>query len=73
MMDTYNHGYSKAMLDIQEWFKEHSMALKQNHLYNEKGVNKILAALVKYRHTLRETGTVNLGIKKEDKTIYKIP
>ena len=71
MMDCYNHGYTKALLDVQEWFRNHSLTMRYNRLYNEKGVNAILAALVENREELRETGSVNLIVNKKTREISK--
>lgn len=56
----YITGYTKALLDVQEYIKSHSSALKSAKLYNSKAIEKLIDALVENRVEMRETGTVNL-------------
>lgn len=60
MTDTYNGGYTKALLDVQAYIKDHSDALKAARLYNRKGIEKLIDALVNNRAEMRNTGTVKL-------------
>lgn len=60
MMDTYSHGYTKALLDVRDYIKDHSDALKVNKLYNRKGIEKLIDALINRRGELMRTGTVQL-------------
>ena len=60
MQDTFNGGYTKALLDVQAYIKDHSDVLKLYKLYNRKGIEKLIDALVDNRAELRDTGTVNL-------------
>lgn len=39
-------GYFQALLDVKNWFANHSMSLKNNRMYNQKGVQQILSAMV---------------------------
>ena len=56
----YIAGYTKALLDVQEYIKSHSGALKKAKLYNSRAIEKLIDALVENRVEMRETGTVNL-------------
>ena len=69
MMDCYNHGYTKALLDVQEWFSSHSGDMKTYRLFNEKGVINVLDVLVKNREELRETGTIKMILEKKTKKL----
>ena len=60
MQDTFNGGYTKALLDVQAYIKDHSDMMKLLKLYNRKGIEKLIDALVNNRAELRNTGTVNL-------------
>ena len=60
MQDTFNGGYTKALLDVQAYIKDHSDVLKLYKLYNRKGIEKLIDALIDNRAELRNTGTVNL-------------
>ena len=60
MTDTYNGGYTKALLDVQAYIKDHSESLKLYRLYNRKGIEKLIDALVNNRAEMRNTGTVKL-------------
>ena len=60
MQDNFNGGYTKALLDVQAYIKNHSDVLKFCKLYNRKGIEKLIDALVDNRAELRNTGTVNL-------------
>lgn len=66
MQETYNGGYTKALLDVKSFFEQNSYTLKECRLYNQKGVIKVLEALIKSRKELRETGSVkSLKYNKE--------
>lgn len=39
-------GYFQALLDVKNWFDRHSMSLKRDRMYNQKGVRQILSAMV---------------------------
>lgn len=45
MMDTYEHGYHKALMDVCDWFERHSADLKYNKAYTGKRMPIILKAL----------------------------
>ena len=68
-MDSYNHGYSKAVLDVYEWFINHSYSLKYQRLYNQKGIEMILRQLVENRQELRMYGDVKLLYNPKEKTM----
>ena len=70
MMDTFNCGYTKALLDVQHFFESYSESLKFNKLYSEKGVSAIIKFLIENREELRETGIVeNFVVHKDKKSI----
>ena len=71
MTDSYIGGYSKALLDVKNWFEDHSEILKFNRLYNEKGIRNILWALLENRAELRETGDVELYVNRKTKEIRR--
>lgn len=67
MMDTFNGGYTKALLDVQHFFESYSDSLSYNKLYNRKGVEAILKCLLDNREELRETGSLSGIIVRKDK------
>ena len=69
MMDSYNHGYAKAVLDVYEYFMNHSYNLKYQRLYNQKGIEMILRQLVENRQELRMYGDVRLLYNPKEKTM----
>ena len=56
----YIAGYTKALLDVQEYIKSHSGALKKAKLYNSRAIEKLIDALVENCAEMQETGAVNL-------------
>lgn len=60
-------GYTKGLLDVMNFFDEHSNALKVNKCYNQKDVHKILRFLLDNRNELRETGNIDNIIIGRDK------
>lgn len=73
MIETYNSGYAKALLDVKEWFDNHSQTLRCNRLYNEKGIRNVFWALLENREELRDTGDVELIVDKKTKKIRRMP
>lgn len=69
MIETYTGGYLKALLDVKSFFETHSIALKYNRLYNQKGVMQVLNALIENRDELRTTGDVKLRYNTKTKEI----
>lgn len=70
MLDTFNGGYTKALLDVQHFFEAYSESLKFQKLYSEKGVNAIIKFLIENREELRETGMIeNFVVYKDKKSI----
>ena len=67
MTNSYEGGYTKALIDVVNWFENHSIAMRYNKLYNRQCVEKLLNALLENRAELRETGDVNLVWSKEKK------
>ena len=70
MMDTFNHGYTKALLDVQRFFENHSDSLSYSKLYNRSGIEAVLKCLIENREEMRETGDIaDLVCKKEKKRV----
>lgn len=70
MLDTFNGGYTKALLDVQHFFEMYSENLKFQKLYSEKGVTAIIKFLIENREELRETGMIeNFVVHKDKKSI----
>lgn len=68
---TYENGYTKALLDVVNWFKNHSESLKYCKLYKREGIEKVLDALLENRAELRETGDVKLTWNKEKRVFSR--
>ena len=65
----YNRGYTKALIDVQNFFESYSEAMKYNKLYSHKGISAVLSALIQNHEEFRETGEVDDLIVKKDKKI----
>ncbi|MBR5357573.1 MAG: hypothetical protein IK121_11720 [Lachnospiraceae bacterium] len=52
----YNIGYQKALMDVLNWFENHSITLKQNKMYNEKRIQQILKCLANNADALKDEG-----------------
>lgn len=63
----FNRGYTTALVNVLNFFDEHSDALKANRMYNWKGVHAVLDFLLKNREELRENGTIENVIISRDK------
>lgn len=63
MTESYQGGYTKALLDVKEFFEVHSEALKRNRCYNAKMIPVILDGLINARHKMMEVGGANLSMK----------
>ena len=63
----FNRGYTTALVNVLNFFDEHSDALKANRIYNRKGVHAVLDFLLKNREELRENGTIENVIVSRDK------
>jgi len=66
-LETFNGGYTKALLDVLHWFEQHDDDLKYERCYNSKCVRSILGALVNHRQEMRETGTCCLTMDRKTK------
>lgn len=63
-------GYTKALLDAQNFFEGHSEALSTYKLFNKNGVTAILKFLIENRDELREYGNIEeILVRKEPKKI----
>lgn len=52
----HKQGYDKALMDVKDWFERHSISLKQNRMYNEKGINLLLNAFLYNSEVFKEYG-----------------
>lgn len=67
---SFIRGYTKALLDVQSFFENHSEALSQYKLFNKNSVSVILKFLVDNREELRETGDIDdILVRKESKKV----
>lgn len=73
MLETYNGGYTKALLDVQEYIHTHTDTLKRNRCFNEKGIVSLIQCLIDNREYIRDNGTSNLELiyTKDKKFIRK--
>lgn len=69
MVDTFNGVYTKALVDVLNWFEGHSEDLKYHKLFNCKGVIAVLKALVEHREELRVTGNAELKFNRETQRV----
>lgn len=70
VLDTFNGGYTKALIDVKNYFEGHTDILSWNHMWNRKGVLQVLNALIEHREELRETGDANLVMNRETRTVH---
>lgn len=70
MLDTFNGGYTKALVDVLNWFEGHSEDLKFHKMFNCKGVIAILKALIDHREELRVTGDAELRFNRESRKVF---
>ena len=68
----FNRGYTTALVNVLNFFDEHSDALKANRMYNQKGVHAVLDFLLKNREELREMGTIENVIVSRNKNAILI-
>lgn len=52
----YRDGYFKALLDVKNWFEQHSNSMRYFRMYNAKGLTKILNAMIKDIEQFMEQG-----------------
>jgi len=62
----FNRGYTTALINVLNFFDEHSDAMKTNRLYNPKGIRAILDFLIRNKEELRETGSIENVIVCKD-------
>lgn len=63
MFDGYNQGYTKALLDVRDFFEYHSDALKYERCYNSKMIPIVLNGLIDARHEMIKVGGAHLSMK----------
>lgn len=68
---SYIRGYTKALLDVQHFFENHSDSLKYCKLHNKKGIDIVLQMLLDNREELRETGDVEITYNTTEKKFQK--
>lgn len=71
MNDTFESGYTKALLDVKYFLNEHSYSLTHCHLFNKKGIMKVIQMLIDNRQELRETGHIENLIYISDTKEFK--
>lgn len=54
----YNAGYIKALIDVKNFFEDHSEAMKACRLNNQKGISALLKFILENHEELRETGDI---------------
>ena len=69
----YNAGYIKALIDVKNFFEDHSEAMKRCHLNNQKGISALLKLILENYEELRETGDIENVIvsKQQNKIVIK--
>lgn len=68
----FNRGYTTALVNVLNFFDEHSDALKANRMYNQKSVHAVLDFLLNNREELRENGAIENVIVSRDKNVILI-
>lgn len=59
-----------ALLDVENWFHNHSISLKRERMYNQKGVQQILSAMVEnVDYMLEVGGEMEMYYNKEQKKL----
>ena len=70
----YVQGYTKALLDVLNWFKSHSDALKRYKAYKQKDIEGILQAMLNDRQTFMKYGenVIIIQYGNDNRKQYKI-
>lgn len=64
----YNDAYKTALFDIYKWFENHSESLKNNRLYNQKGIKAVLKAIyMNSTHFMEYGDETEFIVNKDDK------
>ena len=63
----FNRGYTKALVDVSNFFDNYPEALTGNRLYTQKGIRAVLDFILANREELRETGSVKDIVVRKDK------
>lgn len=73
MIDNFRSGYTKALLDIKDYFEYHSESLKHNKVYNSKVIPTLINSLIENRDEMMRIGGKNLELilTKDKKFICK--
>lgn len=67
----YENGYTKALLDIRNWFERNSDFLRLAKMYNKKGINALLKGMLDNRTAFMDMGEMTVfRITKDDKGNY---
>lgn len=75
MIDSYQGGYTKALLDVRDFFEYHNNTLKHNRMYNSKMIFIVLNGLINARHKMMEIGgrdlTMRLSKDRKELSLYE--
>ena len=64
----HRQGYFKALVDVKNWFDQHSETLKCNKMYNKKGISLMLNAFLNNMDTFMKYADFTEFIVNTDKT-----
>lgn len=69
----YNAGYIKALIDVKNFFEDHSEVMKRCRLNNQKGISALLKLILENHEELRETGDIENVIvyRQQNKIVIK--
>jgi hypothetical protein len=52
----YENGYTKALIDVKNWFKKHSISMNYYKMYNQKNIEMLLNAICKGAYVFQQYG-----------------
>lgn len=77
MLDTYRGGYTKALLDVKEFFEQYSESLAYRKVVTKKGIKNLSAiidGMIEYRDVLMKWGEhADCIMTPEGKFIFREP
>ena len=63
-------GYFQALLDVKNWFDNHSMSLKRDRMYNQNGIQQILSVMADNADYMYEKGSeIDMYFSKSQKKL----
>ena len=70
----YENGYTKALIDVLNWFERHSDCLRYTKMYNKIGVEAMLRGMLNNREMFMDFGEMTefKVIRDEKKRIVKV-